>query len=51
MDFIRQTSIGEFCVGGGSGLMIETAYHYLTTMGIIIPDFNYQEFEKASTHR
>jgi hypothetical protein len=51
MDFVRQTAAGNYCVGGGSGLMIETAYHYLQTLGIDISDFDYQEFEKISTHR
>ena len=49
--FVNTTRRGDYCVGGGSQLMIETPYYYLRKMGIIIPDFDYPEFEAESTHR
>jgi hypothetical protein len=51
LDFVSETAQGNFCVGGGSQLMIETAYNYLLAMGVTISNFNYQQFEGASTHR
>lgn len=50
-EFLNQTLAGQWCVGGGSGLLIETAYYYLTKMNVPIPNFDYEEFEKESTHR
>ena len=51
MEFVAETAQGNYCVGGGSTLMIETAYNYLTTMNVIIPNFDYNTFENLSTHR
>jgi hypothetical protein len=58
-EFIDQTTgknsknfEGEFCVGNGSFLMIETAYYYLTMLlGYKIPHFDYSLFEPESIHR
>jgi hypothetical protein len=51
MEFIRQTTQGDYCIGGGSRLMIETGYNYLNLLDVKVLDFDYAEFEGESTHR
>jgi hypothetical protein len=51
MSFVRTTISGNFCVGGGSAMMIETAYYYLNKMNRKIEGFDYNKFQATSTHR
>lgn len=50
-EFLELTTIGEFCIGYGSGLMIETATAYLDALGTYVNDFDYSQFNSESTHR
>lgn len=50
-EFLELTTKGEFCIGFGSRIMIETAYTYLKLLGVDIDGFKYSLFEADSTHR
>lgn len=50
-EFLELTVQGQFCIGVGSSIMIETAVKYLEIFGRRMKDFDYDRFEWESTHR